>query len=222
MKTIRLAMLIGTVVIFNSYRVGAASITFDLGNGNSVNNSQNGGDGNWIPFADEATAVSTSASMTIGGLEMTINGVANGGGDDTWGINVQGIGIHTDGGSGAASRRIDGDLGEAITFSFDQDVTLSSLRLGSTTLDTEETTVTPSGGSIITLIGSGDPLTDYPLGDVSVTAGTLVTLTTSVPTGGGVLFNEITVDVIPEPTSTVLLGTALIGFSLAGRRRSLR
>lgn len=213
----RFAWVVGLgCVCFTALQASAAVVTFDFGNANTANNSQNGGAGNWTPFANETTPVGTSASLTISGLEMTINGVANGGGDDTWGINNQGIGIHTDAGSGAGSRRLDGSLGEAISFSFDQDVTLTSIRLGSFGL-AEEATVAISGGSTITIVSANEgPQNDFSLGGNAVSAGTLVTVTTSVPTGGGVLFNEITVDAIPEPGSLALLG---LGGLLVLRRR---
>lgn len=211
-------------------QAGAVPVTFDFGNANTANNSQNGGDGNWTPFADEATAIGTTASITIGGLEMTIGGSATDGNavaDEFWGINNQGIGVITDdttnGLTGSNDRRIDGTVGESITFSFDQDVTLTSLRLGSfqTLLDVDDVvTVTPDGGSAITFTSTLDnlPLTEHLLGGVFVAAGTDIVFTTTSSAADGVLFNEITVDVVPEPGSMALLGIGVL--AMLRRRRA--
>lgn len=206
----------------------AATVTFDFGNANTSNNSQNGGDGNWAPFADETTDISTVVSTTIDGLQMTLSGTAvddNGLADEFWGINNQGIGVITDGNGGATGRRIDGSIGEVISFSFDQDVTLSSVRLGSfngNASGAETVTVTPDGGPAIEITQaatSPDPLIDWPLGEVFVSAGTPITLSTAASIGGGVLFNEITVNTVPEPASIVLLCAALAGAASVARRK---
>ena len=210
----------------------AGSVTFDFGNANTANNSQNDGDGNWEPFANETTDISTVASTTIDGLQMTLVGTAvdtNGVADEYWGINNQGIGVITDdttnGNSGAFDRRINGEIGEDISFSFDQDVFLSSLRLGAfagNANGAEEVTITPEGGASIVISRTEtttSPTTDWPLGDVLVSAGTPITLTSTVAVGQGVLFNEITVDVIPEPATMALAALGLVGGVVAWRRR---
>ena len=224
-KRIMLAAACAGVVVSQA---GAATVTFDFGNANTGNNSQNAGDGNWTPFADETTAISTSASITIGGVEMTISGTATDGNataDEFWGINNQGIGVITDGVGGAAGRRVDGTIGESITFSFDQDVDLTSLRLGSfqTTgggANVDVVTVTPDGGATITFTSDATnaPTTDRSLGGVFVAAGTDIVFTTTSSAASGVLFNEITVETIPEPGSLALLG--LGGLLIARRRRA--
>lgn len=212
--------------------VSAGSITFDFGNSNTANNSQNGGDGNWEPFADETTDISTIAATTIDGLQMTLVGTAvdtNGVADEFWGINNQGIGVITDdttnGNSDAFDRRINGEIGENVSFSFDQDVFLSSLRLGAfagNANGAEEVTITPEGGASIVISRTEtttSPTTDWPLGDVLVSAGTPITLTSTVAVGQGVLFNEITVDVIPEPATLMLAGFGFVGIVIACRRQ---
>jgi|GEM_PF-2087781 len=200
----------------------AAVVVFDFGNANTVNNSQDGGNGNWIPFATETTAITTSASTTISGVQMTLIRAEITGDDlvanDYWGINNQGIGVITNGAGGTGGRRV--NVGETIVFSFDTDVYLTSLRLGS--FDALETvTVTPAGGSTITLNGAAAPTDDLLLGNVLVTAGTEIKLTTTVAVSSGVLFNEITVDTeapLPEPGSLALLG--LGGLCVLRRRRA--
>ncbi|BDS06859.1 hypothetical protein NT6N_18990 [Oceaniferula spumae] len=209
----------------------SAVVVFDFGNGSSNgNNSQNGGLGNWTPFSEGDPIGSVSTS--IGGIQMTLNGIANDGNataDEAWGINSQGIGIITDGIDGVTGRRVDGSAGEAIVFSFDVDVFLVSVNFGSFANvggNDESLTLTPDGGSVITFstaddggAGNADPQYEWDLGGVLVTAGTEIRLTTdpAQTQDGGILFNEITVNAVPEPSSATLL--ALSGFGLLVRRR---
>lgn len=198
----------------------ASGAVFDFGDGNNnTNNSQESGDGNWNPFpSGENVSISTSVSETIGGITMTLlRAEVTGGdtGDDFWGINDQGIGVITDGAGGPAGRRLSGDVGESVVFSFDVDVFLDSARFGNFNAS-ETVEITPAGGSTITITGAQDPDFDNALGGVLVTAGTEITMTTTG--NNGVLFNEITVSEVPEPSSSLAL-LGLGGLAMLRRRR---
>lgn len=223
--------LVGLLFV-NANAVCADIVVFDFGNGSSANNSQGGGLGNWDPFpaGNALTLLSAgSVSTTLSSLQMTLSGSTTDGNsidDETWGITREGIGIHSDGLSNAKSRRLDGTIGEMITFSFGKDVILTSLRLGSAGVG-DTVTVTPAGGAAITIVNSGQGATnDYFLdsnGDGSgvftmVSAGTDIAFTT---TAGDVLFNEITVTTaIPEPAVLLFCGIAISAMGL--RRRRIR
>jgi arylsulfatase A-like enzyme len=199
---VRIPKIICSLVFIPAFAAHPAkAVTFDFGNTMiaTVNNSQNGGTGNWVPFANETTAISTSANTVIGGIRMTlVNGVAsngNGTADEFWAINEQGIGIITDNRGGQTDRRIDGALGESLVFKFDKDVTLVSARFGSFA-GGETAIFTPQGGAAITVTapaGTQTPTNDESLGNVFVAANTPITLSGGSPTSGGFLFNEITV-----------------------------
>jgi hypothetical protein len=196
-----------------------APIRFDFGNGSVSNNT--GVMANVV--IANGTPLSTGIVETIDGVQITLAGFASPQAGSTWGTTDDGIGVVTVGQSGGANvqQRIDGPLGESVNFSFDTDVTIDSIRLGNmvrTTGGNEEVVQIAFvsgndpfvGGSFTTstsATSSTGPADDIPVG-VFVTAGTVLSLTTSVPQNNGVLWNDIVVTPIPEPTAIVLLGLA--------------
>ena len=135
------------------------------------------------------------------------------------GVN-EGIGIHTDLVSGAG-RPINGAIAETVIFSFDRDVWMTSLRLGSFSAN-EVVTLTRSAGTTITLTGVSGQVSstfDQKLGDgfAYVAAGSTVTFTTTNALGAGVLFNEITINTVPEPAAGLPL--FLLSMLALGRRK---
>lgn len=226
---VQLKTLMTATLVFSAAS-SAFSAVFDFGDGTgTVNNSQgtevNAGlgdlTGNWSPFVDGVTPASTSASITIDGIEMTLlraevsdNGSTD---DDFWSITDQGLGVLSNGeGVNNNNRRVEGDKSEAIVFSFDQDVFLNTARFGNFG-GTESITMTPVGGNAINILspggtGADNVGTDFSLGDTLITAGTEITVTSATD----FLFNEITVTAVPEPGSMALLG---LGGLLVARRR---
>jgi len=196
----------------------AAPIRFDFGNGNV---SDDTGVAANVVIVDGPL---TTETATIDGVTITLMGIANPQEGSTWGTTNNGIGVVTLNQAGGANvrQRIDGSLGEFIHFSFDSDVTIDSIRLGNMVDDTVEidfvSGTDPFSGGSFTHNTAAGPIDDIPVG-VFVTAGTVLSLSTSVPHQNGVLWNDIVVTPIPEPSTIAVLGIAA-GVVVAFRRRA--
>lgn len=206
-----------------------SATTFDFGNGaSSANNSTNGGLGNVI--AAEGGAPEQSA--TIDGILLTIAAVnSDTGGTGTsvsLGSNSQGWGVRSSGetGASAASRRVGGSIPvEAFEFSFNEDVTFDSLRLGSFSSGKVLTLALVSGpnpfttGTSLTFTGTGAEGPDVDISLASgigpVLSGTVLRLSASTPTGGGFLFNEMTINDSAPPVDGNLTTSILALFPTA-------
>ena len=170
---------------------GAIIVTFDPGNANSPNNSQQGGDGNWIPFGDNTTSITNNFSTTVDGLELSISASTDSG-TGNWGINSQGLGIFSPSeGSNSAARRINGALGESLILTFDQDVHLRSLRLGNFNAGEQFLLLGEDIDFAVTSNAEG-PTFNYSLQGLFLPSGTSIQLTSN---DDDFLFNEISVDV---------------------------
>jgi hypothetical protein len=198
----------------------AAPIRFDFGNGEV-----DGGTGVAANVEiDEGDDMTNPTSVTIGGTEITLQGIGPSG--RVWGATSQGIGIIPDDMLGmGGQRRINGTDGEYVHFSFDKDATIDSIRLGALNAD-EQVTIAfvsgtdPFGGSSFTLSYPSSPpgpQDDIPVG-VFVTAGTVLSLTATTPVQGGVLWNDVLVTPIPEPATLVMPAFAVVA-GIAFRRR---
>ncbi len=196
------AFAVFTSVCALSTRAQAFSITFDL-------------------LGPEGAVVDGLAAgpVTVDGLTATFaanNGVLNqtSGG---FGINASGVGDITD--------TIDNGSGitEFVTIMFDQLVTFDQLILSSFT-SSENASLTISGGSPITLVGTGPSADIYNFStDNTIPIGQSVILAYS--TGNGFSFDEFTVSIsestiVPEPTTMALLviGIGGLGISYLSRR----
>ena len=207
----------------------ARAALFDFGNGDfSANNATSDGLSNFT-FSVEVDQVSDPLGVraeTIDGVTLTLTPVVGSGFDfaqSFWGSNSQGIGIRSfdsaaanEGGANGNRRRIDGEIGEAVHFSFDRDVTLFDMRFGSfdpagdgTEEITEISYVSggsdPFGGTPFTISsGTGtDPDQDHPV-NVFVTAGTVLSLSTTTSVGQGILWNGMNVFEGPPPEPLTL------------------
>jgi hypothetical protein len=140
-----------------------------------------------------------------------------------WNNNGVGVNSGQDAGTGTEQRRIDGALPtpETIRFSFDADVAITSMLIGSITTTANESlilsfvsgvnpfdgltgysgnytvgtnslTFTPTVGTAPLLVAFGEAGQD----DLVITAGTVLAITANPSTGGGILFDEITVQLV--------------------------
>lgn len=208
----------------------AQDVLFDFGDGvnTSVNNATPDQLANFAIAEDQPFGTAPGdLAQTIDGVQMTLRPIIATGADfasSAWGSNSQGIGIHSNTETAVASviRRIDGSIGEAVQFFFDTDVFLTSVRLGSynasATLPVESVEFTYvsggtdpfAGGSLV--LSRTDTATapdeDLPLGNVFVTAGTILNFSTKADetVGGGVLLNGLNVFVgtPPEPLKLIV------------------
>jgi len=148
--------------------------------------------------------------VTVGGLTATFtanNGVLNQT-SDSFGINASKAGDATD--------TIDNGSGvtEFVTIEFDKLVTFDELVLSSFT-SAEDASLTISGGSPITLVGTGPSRDIYNFStDNIIPIGQLVKLAYS--TGNGFSFDEFTVTpadstTVPEPATVALLVIGMAG-----------
>jgi hypothetical protein len=198
----------------------AAPIRFDFGDGTV---SPDTGVSANVVIADNIPV--GSEAETVDGVTITLEGIAGPAGG-TWQSTPNGIGIETTGQAGTAAGRprIDKTIGESVNFSFDVDVTINSIRLGNMVEDTVEISFVsgtdPFAGGSFTYSTAAGPTDDIPV-NVFVTAGTVLSLGASVPDQQGVLWNDIVVTPIPEPSAMAMAGIVAATVGIALRRRRI-
>jgi hypothetical protein len=196
----------------------AAPIRFDFGNGNI---SPDTGVAANVVIADNAPL--GTETETISGVTITLDGIVGPAGG-TWTSTQNGIGIETvdQAGTAAGRQRIDGTIGEFVNFSFDVDVTIDSIRLGNMVDDTVEIAFVsgtdPFAGGSFTYSTPAGPTDDIHVG-VFVTAGTVLSLAASVPDQQGVLWNDVVVTPIPEPSTIAMIGVVAACVAALRQRR---
>ena len=178
-------------------------------------------------LSDPAAQGKTTHQIVESGLTLTLTAVGGGAVLDR---NSNGVGVNStaDSGSAGVQRRIDGSLTspEAIHFSFDKDVAITSMLIGSleTTSGLESLELsfisgenpfaglTGYGGDFDlsanslaygTTSGAGTPLA-IPFGaggqsELVLRAGTVLAITANPALDGGVLFDAITIELQPTP-----------------------
>ena len=210
----------------------STAIRYDFGNGSVDSNT--GVAANFVVADESALGTLTN---TQGGIQMSLTGVTSDPGGGVYDSNSQGFGIRSaddsnDPGENAnAERRIDtaGD-GETVQFSFDTDVILRTTRIGSMASIDEGfmisfvSGVDPFGGgnfSYMTLDGGATEggTFDIPLGSINVNAGTVLEFSVFNAGGGGLLWNDLVVLRVPEPSS-LLLASVLMPCLLRRNRRN--
>lgn len=157
------------------------------------------------------TAAIESGSVLIGGLTATLtanDGVLNQTAS-SFGINAAGSGDATaliDDGSGVA---------EIFSVSFDQDVILNSATLS--LFSAGETANFTFGATTIAITdtGSGDDVFNAPPNTI-LTTGQLISLEWT--SGNGFSVDELSVDFVPEPSSTLLLGLGSLAICIRRKR----
>ena len=188
------------------------AIVFDFGNGDV-----DGGTGVAANFVVPDASALGPLTNTQGGVELSITGITSNG-PGTYDSNSQGFGIVSvdDTNNASQQRRLDTtNDGETVQFSFDSDVTLSSTRIGSLASADEGFSlsfvsgVDPFAGGSFTFTTTDGGVTetgtfDIPLGDVSVTAGTVLEFSTLNEGGGGILWNDLRV-LVGEPVVPLTL-----------------
>ena len=225
------AVLVGMTLASSAF-----AVRFDFGNGSVDSNT--GAAANFVIAEDQPFGASPgNQSLTLEGIELAIAPIVDQSTADfsmsTWGANTQGIGIRSldagggfvsgEGANGGQRRRINGNTGEAIQFSFDTTVVIDSLRLGSLApsdnsgsgdIETAEISffsgVDPFGGSSFTFDSDStvntSPIEDLPVG-VVVEAGTVLSLSSPTPIASGVLWNDIVVSLPPADPLTLQVFT---------------
>ncbi|MCO6047470.1 hypothetical protein NG895_26500 [Aeoliella sp. ICT_H6.2] len=207
---LRCGVLVLTTLATATWSSMASAVVFDFGDGTfDVANATEDGLANFVLPAEvgQVGAALGERSATVDGITMTIIPKI---GDDydyaqsSWGTNSVGIGIRSitstgenEGYNNNPDRRrlIDGSAGEAIDFHFDTDVTLHSVRLdefarGNNILAFEVATV--GSQLLLSLSANADPSQEHSLDNMFVPTGTTVSLTTTTPRAGGVLWNSLT------------------------------
>ncbi|QDU90808.1 hypothetical protein Pla175_42210 [Pirellulimonas nuda] len=172
-----------------------------------------------FPIADQSPL--DPLMNTQGGVTMTLQGFTTNA-PGSYGSNATGIGIFSanDAGNTNTMRRMDTAVdGETFRFSFDTDINLSSLRVGSLQSENEgfrlsyvSGGVDPFGGGNFTYItsdmgASEGPEDDIPLGDIAVAAGTVLefsSLENVVNDNGGLLWNDLRVFIGARPRPLTL------------------
>ena len=167
-----------------------------------------------------------SADRSIGDLTISLNAEGTGA---TFGTNATGVGLFSTGETGGTSsrRRINGSINEGITFSFNADLTITSMQIGAISTNGNEELVLehvsgpnpftgltgysgdyvvgPSQLTFSTAGGQSTPL-NVPFGEngqspLRVEKGAVLRVTTGVTADGGVLFNQISVTNVVQCTS---------------------
>ncbi len=168
---------------------------------------------------DPATPDAASHQLEQNGLTMQMTAVGSGGLLD-WNNNGVGVNSTLDSGTATDQRRINGALStpESIHFSFDADVAINSMLIGSISAGTETLILSFVSGtnpftglagysgdyqltanSLMFTASSGTAPLLVPFGeagqdDLFVSAGTVLAITANPATGQGILFDEITVE----------------------------
>ena len=176
-------------------------------------------------LSDGLTVLVPEAQTEFPGLTLTVSGttdVATGG---TFNGTGGTFGINSDGGDDP--QRLDGDLNEALTFTFSERVLITQVDFASGGDDVEisitdalGTFVIPSG-NVVNFDGlDGNPRTLLSTPDTGVTF--LAVSTSPIPAGGRVSpdfgFQDLTIARVPEPSSLAVLGL-LSGVAMVRRRR---
>jgi arylsulfatase A-like enzyme len=180
-----------------------------------------------ITFAlgrDSATPDQAAYQLVQGGVTLGLAATGSGALLD-WNSNGVGVNSTQDSGGDATQRRIDGSLTtpEAIEFVFDRDVAIQSIEVGAFETNGTESLklsfvsgtnpfsglagysgdyqVTANSLSFTTLSGAATPLV-VPFGvpgqdELIVEGGTVLAITANPAVAGGVLFNQITIELLP-------------------------
>jgi hypothetical protein len=168
---------------------------------------------------DPAIADEASHQLERNGLTMQMTAVGSGAMLD-WNDNGVGVNSTLDSGTATEQRRINGALStpESIHFSFNEDVNIHSMLIGSISAGNETLTlsfvsgINPFAGlagysgeyqltanslSFTTAAGTAPLLIPFGIGgqdDLFVTAGTVLAISANPVSGQGILFNEITTE----------------------------
>ncbi|MES2983076.1 MAG: sulfatase [Verrucomicrobiota bacterium] len=192
----------------------AAVFDFSQTGTTSANNSQNSGAGN-VNIVDASVA---SVTPTVNGIQLTLT-AASTSGTATLGANSQGFGVSTNSESNPNDTRLEGDKGESIRFSFDAQVSLTSLRLGNfangeiATLSFVSGTNPFTNGTSLTITANGNqgPATDILLASSPIVTGGLIVIEAGtvleLKVSGGdsdLLLNEFTVSLPGATTGTTI------------------
>jgi len=208
------------VAVFGSVNV-RGSIVFDFSDGTGFDN------------------VGAGATMTAGGVTMTTSDVLGWDGStftldsdgESHETNISGsinaIGVNSSSTPvNANNDAANFDPGEAWIVYFDTDVNLNIIDLSSLNADAQMTVSSPAFTSIIINDDGGSDDT-FSLGDVFVSAGTLITFANSSATSTGTegadshdfRISELEVTVVPEPATIGMLGLGAIVALLSRRFR---
>jgi hypothetical protein len=220
MKRLTGMMALCTVAVFCSVNTGAA-IVFDFNDGTGLDN------------------VGAGAAMTVGGVTLTTSDVLGWDGStftldsdgESHETNISGsnnaLGVNsatTPVNAGNDSANF--DPGEAWIFSFNTNVYLNIIDLSSLGAGAQMTLSAPGITSIV-INDDGGSADIFSLGDIFVSAGTLITIANSSATSTGTSgadshdfrISELEVTAIPEPATLGLMALSMGGLFVARRFR---